>query len=143
MYTLKAFAEMFHVSEHTLRYYTDIGLLPCQRDKRNRRIFDEESMDWMQGIQCLKGCGASIEDIRQYCSLCRQPASRETLEARYQIILAQRQKAYLRIEEAKKIASYMDEKVEHYQNILAGTIADDSNPATWTKDTRPEKHDSQ
>ena len=55
IYTLKQFAEMFQVTEHTIRYYTDIHLLPCQRDSGNRRIFNEESINWMQGISCLKG----------------------------------------------------------------------------------------
>lgn len=140
IYTLKQFAEMFHVTEHTIRYYTDINLLPCGRDKANRRIFDEESVNWMQGIACLKGCGASIEDIKEYCDLCRLPESRETLYARYQIILRQREQAYQRIEEAKATAAYMDEKVQHYEQILSGLIPDDSNPEHWTKETRPERH---
>lgn len=140
IYTLKQFAEMFHTTEHTLRYYTDIDLLPCQRDKRNRRTFNEESVNWMQGISCLKGCGASIEDIREYCELCRLPESKETLYARYQIILRQREQAYKRIEEAKATAAYMDEKVKHYEQILSGLIPDDSNPKTWTEDTRPDRH---
>lgn len=140
IYTLKQFAEMFHTTEHTIRYYTDINLLPCQRDKRNRRIFNEESVNWMQGIACLKGCGASIEDIKEYCDLCRLPESRETLYARYQIILRQREQAYKRIEEAKATAAYMDEKVQHYEQILSGLIPDDSNPEHWTEATRPEKH---
>ena len=140
IYTLQQFAGMFNTTEHTIRYYTDIGLLPCQRDRRNRRVFNEESVNWMQGIACLKGCGASIEDIKEYCDLCRQPESRETLCARYQIILRQREQAYKRIEEAKATAAYMDEKVQHYQQILSGLIPDDSNPQNWTDDTRPEKH---
>ena len=140
IYTLKQFARMFNTTEHTIRYYTDIGLLPCQRNKGNRRVFNEESVNWMQGITCLKGCGASIEDIKEYCDLCRQPESRETLCARYQIILRQREQAYKRIEEAKATAAYMDEKVQHYQQILSGLIPDDSNPQNWTDDTRPEKH---
>ena len=139
-YTLKQFAEMFNTTEHTIRYYTDISLLPCQRDKGNRRIFNEESVNWMQGIACLKGCGASIEDIKEYCDLCRLPESRETLYARYQIILRQREQAYKRIEEAKATAAYMDEKVQHYEQILSGRIPDDSNPEHWTESTRPEKH---
>ena len=140
IYTLKQFAEMFHTTEHTLRYYTDIHLLPCQRDKGNRRIFNEESVNWMQGIACLKGCGASIADMKEYCDLCRLPESRETLYARYQIILRQRERAYQRIEEAKATAAYMDEKVQHYEQILSGLIPDDSNPEHWTEATRPEKH---
>ena len=27
-YTVKEFADMFHTTEHTIRYYTDINLLP-------------------------------------------------------------------------------------------------------------------
>ena len=54
-YTMKQMAAMFDVTEHTLRYYTDLGLLPCERDSGNRRMFNEESVNWMQGIQCLKG----------------------------------------------------------------------------------------
>ena len=140
VYTLKQFAEMFHTTEHTIRYYTDINLLPCQRDKGNRRIFNEESVNWMQGISCLKSCGASIEDIKEYCELCRLPESEKTLHTRYQIILRQREQAYKCIEEAKATAAYMDEKVKHYEQILSGLIPDDSNPETWTEDTRPEKH---
>ena len=140
IYTLKQFAEMFNTTEHTIRYYTDINLLPCLLDKGNRRIFNEESVNWMQGIACLKGCGASIEDIKKYCDLCRLPESRETLYARYQIILRQREQAYQRIEEAKATAAYMDEKLRHYEQILAGLIPDDSNPEKWTDETRPKKH---
>ena len=65
-YTIRQMAELFGVTEHTLRFYTDKGLLPCTRDGGNRRVFNEESVNWMQGIQCLKGCGASIEDIQEY-----------------------------------------------------------------------------
>ena len=139
-YTLKEFAAMFHVTEHTVRYYTDINLLPCQRDKANRRIFNEESINWMQGIVCLKGCGATLEDIKEYCALCRLPESQENLQARYAIILRQRDEAYKRIEEAKATAAYMEAKVAHYQAILAGAIPDDSNPANWTESTRPQNH---
>ena len=51
-YTVKEFAERYGITEHTLRYYTDIGLLPCKRDGGNRRVFDEESENWMEGIKC-------------------------------------------------------------------------------------------
>lgn len=140
-YTIKEFAKMFRVSEHTLRYYTDIKLLPCQRVGRNRRVFDEESVNWMQGIQCLKGCGASIEEIKEYCQLCLLEESEENLKSRYQIILDQREKAYKRLDEAKATVKYMDDKVLHYEKILAGLAPDDTNPSKWTADTRPQEHE--
>lgn len=47
-----------------------MSLLPCERDSENRRVFNEELVNWMQGIQCLKGCGASIGNTKEYCHLC-------------------------------------------------------------------------
>ena len=139
-YTIKQFAEMFSVSEHTVRYYTDIGLLPCRRGSSNRRIFDDESANWMQGICCLKGCGASIEDIKEYCRLCLLPESENTLKARYSIILKQRDEAYKRLEEAKAAIRYMENNVRQYEDILSGILPDDTNPQHWTESTRPHKH---
>lgn len=139
-YTIKQFAELFDVSEHTVRYYTDIGILPCKRDSGNRRVFDDESANWMQGIVCLKGCGASIDDIKEYCRLCHLEDSEENLGARYRIILKQRDHIYKRMEQIKATAKYMDDKVRHYEDILAGLAPDDSNPAAWTAETRPKRH---
>jgi DNA-binding transcriptional MerR regulator len=136
-YMIKQMAQMFDVTEHTLRYYTDLGLLPCERDGGNRRVFNEESINWMQGIKCLKGCGASMEDIKEYCRLCLLEESEEHLRARYRIILKQREEAYKRMEEAKATAKYMEEKVAHYEAILAGLAPDDTNPRNWTAETRP------
>ena len=141
-YTIKQMAEMFGVTEHTLRYYTDLELLPCERDSGNRRMFNEESVNWMQGIKCLKGCGASIEDIKEYCRLCLSEESGENLRARYQIILKQRKEAYKRVEEANAVARYMDEKVAHYEAILAGLAPDDTNPKNWTAENRS-KHEKE
>ncbi len=139
-YTIRQLAAMFQTTELTIRYYTDVGLLPCQRDGGNRRVFDEESVNWMQGITCLKGCGASIGEIKRYCELCKMPESRETLEARYRIILNQREKAYQRLEEAKATVDYMDKKVLHYQDVLKGLTPDDTNPGKWTAKNRPKQH---
>ena len=105
----------------------------------NHRVFNEESVNWMQGIKCLKGCGASIEDIQEYCRLCRLEESEENLRARYVIIQKQRDKAYQRVKEAKATAKYMDDKVAHYEAILAGLAPDDTNPKNWTAKNRP-KH---
>ena len=136
-YTIKQMAERFGVTEHTLRFYTDKGLLPCERDGSNRRVFNEESVNWMQGIQCLKGCGASLADIEAYCRLCLLEESEENLRARYAIILKQRAEAYRRVEAAKATAQYMDDKAAHYEAILAGLAPDDTNPKNWTPENRP------
>lgn len=79
-YTIRQMAEMFDVTEHTLRFYTDKGLLPCERDGGNRRVFNEESVNWMQGIKCLKGCvrgtQSSESSARKPISVSRKPRPR-------------------------------------------------------------------
>lgn len=131
---------MTGLTEHTLRFYTDKELLPYDRDGANRRIFTDESLNWLQGIKCLKECGLSIEEIKQYGDLCLQPGTRENLQARYEIILRNRDRAYEKLAEAKELVAFMDGKVKHYESILAGKIEDDSNPAEWTDENRPVEH---
>ena len=134
-YTLKQFAGMFHTTEHTIRYYTDIHLLPCRRDKSNHRVFDEESVNWMRGITYRNRCGAALKDSQEYCRLCRLEESEANLRARYRIILRQHEQAQKKAEEAKATAAYMEQKVKHYEDILAGLIPDDMNPGSWPKKT--------
>ena len=94
----------------------------------------------MQGICCLKGCGATIEDIKEYCRLCLLPESEDTLKERYAIILKQRDEAYKRLSEAKATVRYMEDKVKHYEDILSGSLPDDTNPQNWTESTKPKNH---
>lgn len=131
-YTVKEFAEMFHTTEHTVRYYTDIGLLPCKRDGGNHRIFDETAVNWMKGITCLKNCGMPMKDIKRYFDLCQLEESEENLLARYRIIARQHDAAHKKVAEAKATADYIDFKLKHYEEILAGRIPDNTNPANWT-----------
>ncbi len=131
LYTIRQFAERFHTTEHTIRYYTDIGLLPCRRDQGNRRVFDDESVNWMQGITYLRNCGASIKSIQEYCRLCRLEESEENLLARYRIISEQYEQVRRKAQEANATAAYMEHKLKHYEDILAGLAKDDMNPGRW------------
>ena len=125
-YTVKQISEIMGMSEHTIRYYTDLNLLPVKRDSANRRIFDEESINWLMGIKCLKGCGMSIEDIKKYGDLCL--IGDETLIERREIMKKQLKIAKQNLENAKEILEYVKKKVAHYDDVIAGKIADDTNP---------------
>jgi len=131
-YTVKEFAEMFHITEHTIRYYTDIQLLPCRRDEGGRRVFDEESVNWMRAILYLKNCGMSVKDIQEYCRLCRLEESGENLRARYRLIARAREQAHRKARDAQAAAEFVDRKARHYEEILAGLKPDDTNPERWT-----------
>ena len=132
LYTVKEVADMYNVSPHTIRFYTDKGLIPpLKRDKNNNRLFDRECLNWLEGCICLKGCGMSIKDLKHYGDLCLKGNS--TLEERYKMIVEYRNKAKKQVENAQKMLNYAEHKVEHYENILSGKTYDNSNPSTWTK----------
>ena len=136
-YTVKQLADKMEISEHTLRYYTDMGLLPCGRDKNNRRVFDQESVNWVEGLKCLRSCGMSIEAIKEYSDLCMEKETEERLRAREIIFLQQQKVAHQRLAQAQATADYIDKKVEHYRAVLAGETANDTNPNNW--DAAPKK----
>lgn len=127
-YTVKQIAELMDMSEHTIRYYTDLNLLPVKRDSGNRRMFDEESINWLMGIKCLKGCGMSIEDIKRYGDLCLQGDG--TLKERRKIMRKQLVLAKQKLNEAQEVFDYITKKIAHYDDVIAGKTADDTNPAT-------------
>lgn len=124
MYTLKEVSEMTGLTEHTLRYYTDLDLIPTERSVGNHRMFNDESMNWLKIIMCLRHGGMSLKMIKEYCELCMQEQTRENLEKRYNIILEQRDIANQKLAEAKECADFMEYKVKYYENILSGKVAD-------------------
>jgi MerR family transcriptional regulator, copper efflux regulator len=56
------------LSEPTLRYYEEIGLIgPVERDPNSRhRRYREEDLDTLQALACLRAMGVGIEDMRTY-----------------------------------------------------------------------------
>jgi len=132
MYTVKEAASILEMSEHTIRYYTDYGLIPSlTRDKNKQRLFNQESMNWLKGIKILKECGMTIKEIKSYVSLSLQGDS--TIEKRYQIFLNLKEIAYSQLEEAKDRVNFLENKVKHYEDIVSEKIADDTNPKKWSE----------
>lgn len=130
MYTVKEAATILGLTEHTIRYYTDMGLVPnTRRDKNNNRLFDYESINWLTGIKYLKECDMSIKAIKTYVDLCLEGDS--TTQERYEIVLEQKAIAEAQLEVAKKRVEYLENKAKHYLAIVNNMIPDDTNPGKW------------
>jgi DNA-binding transcriptional MerR regulator len=56
------------LSEPTLRYYEQVGLIgPIPRDASSRhRRYRDEDLDTLQALACLRSMGVGIEDMRTY-----------------------------------------------------------------------------
>ncbi|MBM7655451.1 MerR family transcriptional regulator [Neobacillus cucumis] len=139
MYTVKEVAKLLGLTEHTVRYYTDKGLVPnLKRDKNNNRLFSEENINFLIGAKNLKKCGMSVDDIKYYVDLCLEGDS--TIQERYEIIRKQKEAALAQLEEAKIRAEFMINKEKHYRDIMNQVIPDDTNPAKWQKNKMPIVH---
>ena len=71
MYTMKEACELTGLSYETLKFYCNEGLVPnVQRDSRNYRVFTERNIKWIQSLTCLKNCGMTINEMKEYLALC-------------------------------------------------------------------------
>ena len=134
MYSVQEISDILGLTEHTIRFYTDKGLVPSvTRDRNNNRLFDEESINWLTGVKYLKECGMSIEAIKDYVDLCLEGNS--TIEQRYQIVLSQKAAAEEQLRSAQERIEYLNAKIAFYQDIMEHNKPDFMNPGTWqTKD---------
>lgn len=131
MYTVKQIAELLGMTEHTVRYYTDMGLVPSlQRDKKGNRLFDEQSKNWLIGIKNLRGSGMSMKAVKDYVDLCLEGES--TIETRYGIILEQKKKVEEQLKEMQEQYEYITHKAEWYLDIMNHRIPYNSNPGEWS-----------
>lgn len=75
MYTIGQVSEMFHLPISTLRYYDKEGLFPNLERKGNIRYFSDTEIEAIRVIECLKGSGLEIKDIKQFFQWVTEGAS--------------------------------------------------------------------
>ncbi len=68
MLTIRETSRQSGLSEPTLRYYEDVGLIgPVARDDSSgHRRYRESDVDALQALACLRAMGVGIEDMRTY-----------------------------------------------------------------------------
>lgn len=118
MYTIKEAAQQTGLTEYSLRFYTDRGLIPAvRRDENNRRLFGEEAMSQLLTVKCLRECGMSIEAIQRYMALGTD--GKEALQARLEIVLEQQKTAEQQLQQAEERLEFIRRKVERYRTRIA------------------------
>ena len=69
LYTVKEVAEKTGRTPYTIRYYLKEGLFPMvERDSNGTRLFRESDLESFYMIECMKRCGMTINEIKQYSS---------------------------------------------------------------------------
>jgi DNA-binding transcriptional MerR regulator len=117
MMTIAEVSEKFDLSQDTLRYYERIGLIPrVNRNKSGVRNYTEEDCKWIEFIKCMRGAGLPVEVLIEYVGLFQQ--GDETLEARKELLIEQRNQLIMRIEEMKKTLERLNYKIERYEQAI-------------------------
>lgn len=119
MYTMMQVCREVDMTYQTLKYYCNEGLIPnVKRDGNNRRIFDEKDVKWIKDLTCLKKCGLSIQEMKEYLELCLQGES--TILRRKQMLTENRKALKSSIQELEDSVAYIDWKQNFYDEVLSG-----------------------
>lgn len=102
-----------------LKFYCNEGLVPnVKRNKRNYRVFDDHDIKWIQSLTCLKNCGMSIAEMKEYLALCLE--GKDSIPQR-KVILANKKEALLQsITDLQEAVTYIDWKQNFYDDVLSG-----------------------
>ncbi len=118
-YTMKQVCKQTNLTYDTLKFYCNEGLVPnVQRDKNNRRIFRERDIEWIKSLLCLKNCGFSIAEMRQYVKLCKQ--GKTSISERQKMLNEKLSNLHHNLKELEKSINYIHKKQQFYQDVLAG-----------------------
>ncbi len=119
-YSIKEIADKMNVTTATLRYWDSEGLLPDVKRENGRRIFEDKDFKWLRVLNCMKNINMPIKKIKEYVELALQGDS--TLQARYELILEQKQFIQNQISELNTCLKEFEYKEWYYETaIKAGT----------------------
>ncbi|MEJ6400860.1 MerR family transcriptional regulator [Nicoliella lavandulae] len=117
MLTVKQVAKKLKISEYTVRYYTNLGLVPnVKRNANNEREFDDDAIEWLYGCKMLRSTGMSIKNIKRYVDLCAQGT--DSIESRFQMIINERDIAAQRVKDANENLDFLNQKVQIYEQAI-------------------------
>jgi DNA-binding transcriptional MerR regulator len=104
------------LSEHTLRYYERVGLIPpIRRASNGHRRYTEEDIGWFNFVKRLRSAGMPIAQVQRYVVLQRQGGS--TLVERLEMLKEHRRAVQQQVDELIEHLQVLDAKIEYYSNL--------------------------
>lgn len=121
LYSMKQVCQEADLTYEALKFYCNQGLVPnVKRDANNRRVFDERDVAWVKSLTCLKSCGMSIQEMKEYLDMCLQgPAS---IPERQEMLAIKRVDLEKKMAQIQASIDYIDWKQGFYDDVLAGRI---------------------
>ena len=119
LYTMKQTCEKTGLTYDTLKFYCNEGLIPnVKRDKNNYRVFNDKDIAWIKSLSCLKSCGMSIVEMKEYLELCLKGKS--SIPERQEILNNKLKELEYKINKIQDSINYIHWKQNFYNDVLSG-----------------------
>lgn len=119
IYSMKETCTRTNLTYDTLKFYCNEGLVPnVKRDKNNYRIFNDKDIAWINSLSCLKNCGMSIIEMKEYLELCLKGES--TIPERKEILNIKLKELKNKMNELQESIDYINWKQNFYDDVLSG-----------------------
>ena len=116
---MKQCCEATGMSYEALKFYCNEGLVPnVKRAGNNYRVFDEHDVNWIRSLACLKRCGMSIQEMKEYLALCLQGQS--TIPERMELLQKYKRNIHARMAELQDSQDFIAWKENFYKEVLEG-----------------------
>lgn len=119
LYSMKETCEKTGLTYDALKFYCNEGLIPnVKRNKSNYRVFDDNDINWIKSLSCLKNCGMSIVEMKKYLDLCLK--GEPTIPERKVILDAKLRELEHKKQEIQDSIDYIHWKHQFYDDVLSG-----------------------
>lgn len=113
-YTIRQVSELTGLSASTLRFYEKEQLFPpVKRNEAGVRVYQEQDLEQISLITCLKNTDMSIRDIKEFVALSAEGDG--TLESRWRMMRQHKQAVEQRIAELQGYLQRINYKVNYYE----------------------------
>lgn len=112
-YSIGQISEKFNLTISQIRYYDKEGLLPNLKRVNGIRKFDDNDVETIFLIECLKKCGLQIKEIKQFIEWTKEGDN--TIDLRLEFFNKQKQKVEKEMQELNKVLDMVKYKCWYYQ----------------------------
>ena len=88
-------------------------------------MYKRQDLKWIKDLVCLKRCGMSIQEMKEYLELCLQGPS--SIPQRKQMLERKQEALRSTIRQLEESVAYIDWKQTFYDEVLAGKRPYESN----------------
>ena len=116
MYTIGQVSQMFNIPISTLRYYDKEGFFPNLKRSSGIRRFDEQDIEALKVIECLKESGLELKDVKQFIKWATKGSS--TYKNRKELFEKRKKAVEQEIKNLKKTLNILEYKCWYYDKAI-------------------------